>query len=63
MNIYTLLYIKQITSKELLYGTGDYFHYSVITYKGKESEKEWLYVEMNHFAATWNTVNQLYFNF
>ena len=44
MNIYTLLYIKQITSKELLYGTGDYFHYSVITYKGKESEKERIYM-------------------
>ena len=44
MNIYTLLYIKQITSKDLLYGTGDYFHYSVITYKGKESEKEHIYV-------------------
>ena len=43
--------------------TGNYIRCLVTTYKGKESEKEWLYIEMNHFAATWNTVNQLYFNF
>ena len=45
------------------YSIGNYIQCLVITSNGKESEKEWLYVEMNHFAATWNTVNQLYFDF
>ena len=33
-------------------GTGDSTQYSVITYMGKESEKEWIYVyvQLNHFA-------------
>ena len=39
INIYTLLYIKQITNKDLPYSTGNYTQYFVITYKGKESEK------------------------
>ena len=44
INIYTLLYIKQITNKELLYSTGNCTQHSIITYTGKESEKEWIYV-------------------
>ena len=40
INKYTLLYTKWITNKDLLYSTGNYTQYSVITYKGKESEKE-----------------------
>ena len=40
INIYTLLYIKQIINKDLLYSTGKSTQYSVITYMGKESEKE-----------------------
>ena len=40
INIYTLLYIKQISNKDLLYSTGNYTQYLVITYNGKESEKE-----------------------
>ena len=44
VNIYTLLYIKQITNKDLLYSTGNSTQYSVMTYMGKESEKEWMYV-------------------
>ena len=45
-NIYTLLYIKYITNKDLLY-TENYTQYFVITYKGKElekSEKEYIYI-------------------
>ena len=38
-NMYTLLHIKQINSKDLLYSTGNYTQHSVITYMGKESEK------------------------
>ena len=37
INIYILLYIKQIPNKDLLYGTGNYIQYFVITYKGKVS--------------------------
>ena len=40
---YTLLYIKQITNKDLLYCTGSSSQYSM-TYMGKESKKEWIYV-------------------
>ena len=40
INIYTLLYIRQITNKDLLYSTGNSTQYSVITYMRKESEKE-----------------------
>ena len=40
INMYTLLYIKQINNKDLLYGPGDYIQYLVIAYDGKESEKE-----------------------
>ena len=36
----TLLCIKQMMSEGLLYSTGDYTQYLVITYNGKESEKE-----------------------
>ena len=34
---YILLYIKQINNKDLLYSTGNYIQYLVITYNGKES--------------------------
>ena len=34
------LYIKQIINKDLLYSTGNSTQCSVITYMGKESEKE-----------------------
>ena len=40
INIFTLLYVKLITNKDLLYNAGNYTQCFVITYKGKESEKE-----------------------
>ena len=43
LDIYTLLYIKQI-NKDLLYSIGNTDHYSLMTYTGKESKKEWIYV-------------------
>ena len=43
IDIYTLLYIKWITNKDLLYNTGN-SHYSIMTYMGKELKKEWIYV-------------------
>ena len=53
IDIHTLLYIKQITHKDLLYSTGNSTHYPVMTYMGKESKKEWIYVHilLIHFAV------------
>ena len=44
MNRYILLHIKWINNKDLLYSTGNYTQYLVITYDGKESEKEYTYM-------------------
>ena len=42
IDIYALLHIKQITTKDLLYSTGNSTQYPVTVYLGKESKKEWL---------------------
>ena len=42
MYVYTLLSIKQIINKDLLYSTGNCTQYSVMTYMGKDSKKEWV---------------------
>ena len=39
INVYTLLFIKQINNKGLLYSTGRYIQYLIITYNAKKSEK------------------------
>ena len=39
INIYTLLYIKQIINQDLLGSTGNSTQYSIITNMRKESEK------------------------
>ena len=39
MYIYILVCTKYIANKDLLYSTGNSTQYSVITYMGKESEK------------------------
>ena len=41
---HTLLYVKEITNKDLLYSTGNSTQYYVMTYMGKESTKEWICV-------------------
>ena len=52
IDIDTLLDIKQITNKDLLYSTGNATQYSVMTYMGKESEKKiYIYIYLNHFAV------------
>ena len=38
-----LLHIKQRNNKDLLYSTGTYIQYLIVTYNGKESEKEYIY--------------------
>ena len=40
INRYKLLYIKQISKKDLLCSKGNYIQYLVITYGGKYSEKK-----------------------
>ena len=45
-NRYILLYIKQITNMVILYSIGDYIQYLVITYNGKESDKEYIYLNI-----------------
>ena len=44
LDIYPLLYIKQILYKDLLYSTENTTQYSARTYMGKECKKEWIYV-------------------
>ena len=39
-NRYTLLHIKQISNRDLLYSTGNDIQYLVIIYNGKEYEKK-----------------------
>ena len=46
IRIYTLPYTKLISKKELLYSSEKSIQYSVLTYMGKESEKEWIYMYM-----------------
>ena len=41
--ICTLLHVKQIINKDLLYITGNYTQYSVTVYVEKEFEKEEIY--------------------
>ena len=40
MNRYTLLHIKQINNKDLLYSTGNYTQYPALTYTGKRRSKK-----------------------
>ena len=54
INIYTLLYTKQITNKDQLYSTWNCTQYFVITYKGKQPENIHtyyiIYKRANQFA-------------
>ena len=43
--------MKYITSKGLLYSTKDCIQYLLVTNNGKESEKEYIYMKLNHYAA------------
>ena len=44
IDMYTLLYIKQIINKDLLHSTHSSTQFSVMTYMGKEPKKEWMCV-------------------
>ena len=43
-DMFTLLNIKWITDKDLLYSTENATQYSVMMYMGKQFLKEWIYV-------------------
>ena len=44
IKIYILLYIKQIINMDLLFNTGNYTQYLVITYKGNNLKRIYIYV-------------------
>ena len=44
IDMYTLLYVEWMSNNDLLYSTGKCTQWSVVTYLGKESEKEWINV-------------------
>jgi len=52
----TLLHRKQITNKDLLYSTENYSQYFGIICKGKESEKEYVYI----YVCIYNWITVLY---
>ena len=52
IKIYTLLYVKQINNKGLLYSTGDYTQYLMLTYNKKETEKN-IYIYMASQVVQW----------
>ena len=43
INRYTLICVKYITDKDLMYSTGNSTPYFIIIYQGKESEKVYIY--------------------
>ena len=53
IDIYTLLYIKQVTNKNLLYSTENSTPYSVVAYMGKGSKKgvDMYICVTDHFAV------------
>ena len=52
IDMYTLLYLKWITNKDLLYSTRNSAQYYVVDWMEGESGGEWLYVYiwLSHFA-------------
>ena len=46
-----LVYKGWINDRVLLDSTGNYIYYPVIIHKGKEYKKEYIYVQLNHFAV------------
>ena len=51
INMYTLLYIKQKSNKDLLCSTRNYIQYLIIAYKGRESEEESIFVYMSAYTS------------
>ena len=66
LDIYTLLYLKWITNKDLLYGTGNSAQCYGATWVGGEFAGEWIHVcmavSLHCPPETHNIVNGLYSN-
>ena len=67
INVYTLLYWKWTTNKDLLYSIGNSAHCYVVAWMQGEFGGEWthVYVWLSALQYTWhyhNTVNLLYYN-
>ena len=67
MDMYTLLYLKWITNKDILYSTRNSASCYVAAFMGEEFGGEWIHVYDGWVAlpCTWNyqsIVNQLYLN-
>ena len=45
IDIYTLLHMKHVVNKDLLYSTGNASQHSVMTYMGIESKQEWIHAQ------------------
>ena len=52
---YKLLYVEQVTNKNLLNSTGNFIQYSVMTYTGTESKKSRYMCVYNSLTAEMNT--------
>ena len=53
INVYILLYIEQITNKDLPCSTGNYIQYFVINHNGKESEKGMYIYILAYWRRQW----------
>ena len=53
VEIYTLLYTKYITNKNLLYSIGNYTECLVVTYNAKKKVKKriYIFIKWNHFTV------------
>ena len=58
--IYTLLYIKQITNKDLLQSIGNSTQYSIMTYMRKEFKKSGFYTHTRKHTHTYITDSLCY---
>ena len=45
------LRMQSINNKDLPYSTGNYIQYPTMNHNGKEYEKEYIYIKLNHFAV------------
>ena len=43
--------IYKINNKVPVYNTGNYMQYPAINHNGKEYEREYVYIKLNHFAV------------
>ena len=55
MDMYTLLYSKWITNKDLLYSTGNSAQFYVAAWMGRELGGEWIHVHvwLSPFTVHW----------